>query len=104
MPRKSYAKPRIELDEKSPWSFEYEVKKSGRKFDVIYITPIPILKNDTNEMWKKQIARHDKALLFLPGDAKNYLLQNGWSKKELQNNRQLFLDASKVIGKSFTEW
>ena len=44
MPRKSYAKPRIELDEKSPWSFEYEVKKSGRKFDVIYITPIPILK------------------------------------------------------------
>ena len=93
-----------ELDAKSPWSFDYTLIKQGRKFHEIAFTPIHIVKNDPEAQRMKEVERQDRNLLFLPAEAKNYLLHNGWKKTELRNNKQLFIDASKVIGSEFVTW
>lgn len=93
-----------ELDAKSPWSFDYTLIKQGKKFNEIAFTPIHIIKNDPEAQRMKEIERQDRNLLFLPAEAKNHLLHNGWKKTELQNNKQLFIDASKVIGGEFVTW
>ena len=96
--------PKKELDDKSHWSFDYEVTKSGRRYEGIRFTPVHNLRNDPEAMKQREIARKDRALIFIDIETRNYLLHNGWTKKEILNNRQLFSNACKIIGKNFAKW
>jgi hypothetical protein len=62
------------------------------------------LRNDPEVIKQREIARKDRALIFIDIETRNYLLHNGWTKKEILNNRQLFSNACKIIGKNFAKW
>jgi plasmid replication initiation protein len=87
-----------ELDEKSPYSFEFSTNKSGRAIDSINFYPVYQPKNrDTNverkELQKATSLRHDLDVVVI-----NYLKENySFTDTEIKNNLDLFTLAQEKL-------
>lgn len=87
-----------ELDEKSPWTFDYTTIREGRKIE--YIQFYPKYQSDLDEpgtALDRIESISDKALLFLNADIRNFLLRNGWKKTEIEANKDLWIDFAKAF-------
>lgn len=80
-----------ELDEKSVWSFDYKVKKLGRKFHSITFYGYEVEKNIDIEFKKKQLSKDISVRWYLDKKERKSLLENvGFSDLEIKRNMILF--------------
>lgn len=87
-----------ELDEKSPWTFDYSTIKEGRRIEYIQFYPKYQAELDEPGAALDRIESiNDKALLFLNADIRNFLLRNGWEKQEIEAHKDLWLEFAKVF-------
>lgn len=101
-----------ELDDKSPWSFDflsltadYKEAKRGSKIKFVKFLPKYRAEKDDPRIAEKNMhSISDKALLFLNTSLRNWLLNNGWSRKEIENNRELWLEFTKVFPQGYEDF
>lgn len=86
-----------ELDNKSPFSFEYSVIKQGRKFHAIKFYPIVIPKNRDKEVEKKDLVKQVHLSGFLDRTEREYLKRLDFSDRQIKNNIELFVEAKKNL-------
>lgn len=86
-----------ELDNKSPFSFEYSVIKQGRKFHAIKFYPIVIPKNRDKEVEKKDLVKQVHLSGFLDRTEREYLKKLDFSDRQIKNNIELFVEAKKNL-------
>lgn len=86
-----------ELDNKSPFSFEYSVIKQGRKFHAIKFYPIAIPKNRDKEVEKKDLVKQVHLSGFLDRTEREYLKKLDFSDRQIKNNIDLFVEAKKNL-------
>lgn len=87
-----------ELDCKSPFSFEFEPIKNGRKIESIKFYPIEIPENRDRELETRALVRKTALSWDLDKMTIDYLIQNfGFDKKEINNNRELFVKAENEL-------
>lgn len=87
-----------ELDEKSPYSFNYKPIKKGRTIESIMFTPIYQPQHRDPVLERKQLEKtvslgHDIDYIVLKYLKETYF----FSDQELKNNRTLFIEASKKM-------
>lgn len=90
-----------ELDKKSPYSFDYEVIKLGRKIHKIRFRPKYLPKNDDHELQKKKLMKRSSTAWVIDSGVKASLKEHGFSEKEIKNNITLFEEASKKFKNSW---
>ena len=87
-----------ELDEKSPYSFEYNLEKEGRKITKIKFYPVFNPANRDSEVEKKQLQKQTSPSWSLDKMTIDYLKQNyGFDSKEINNNIELLTLAEQKI-------
>lgn len=87
-----------ELDEKSPYSFEYKINKTGRKFTSITFFPIYQAKNRDEDLETKKLQKQISPSSFLDRNVREYLKnQFGFSDMELKQNIELLRKAQSEI-------
>lgn len=85
-----------ELDEKSPYSFDYTAIKLGRKINSIRFKPKYITKNEDRELQKKKLMKQSSTAWILNSAIKTTIKdQLDFSEKEIKNNLLLFEEASR---------
>lgn len=86
-----------ELDEKSPFSFVFDVIKHGKEFHSITFTPIykPEMRDDDVE--KKSLQRRIAPSFVLGHKEANALRRLGFTNKEISNNIELLREAASVL-------
>lgn len=90
--------PKKELDEKSPYSFDFEVNKKGRKYHSITFYPIEILKNKDVELEGKKLQEQLSPRWILSAQSLQYLKEvYSFSDKEIKQWYSLFEVAEKNI-------
>lgn len=83
-----------ELDEKSPYSFEYKPVKLGRKITSIKFYPVYQPKNRDAKIEAKRLRKNTSLKWDLDRLTINYLIENYvFTEEEIQNNRELFVKA-----------
>lgn len=96
--RKVIEVPKKELDEKSPYSFEYKINKKGAKYHSITFYPIEIAKNKDIELEGKQLEKQLSLRWILSPQSLQYLKEvYGFSDKEIKQWYSLFEVAEKNI-------
>ena len=87
-----------ELDEKSPYSFEYKTNKLGRKINSVTFYPVYQSKNRDPEIEARKLLKNTSLRFDINHMVVNYLKENYvFSDEEIKNNRQVFIDADKCI-------
>jgi plasmid replication initiation protein len=87
-----------ELNEKSPYSFEFTVLKTGRSITAIKFYPKYIPENMDEEFEGMQLKKQISPSLMLEKHILNYLKDSySFSTQELKNNAELFYQAQKQI-------
>jgi len=87
-----------ELDEKSPYSFEYKTNKLGRKIISVTLYPVYMAKNRDPLLERKDLGKHVSLGWDLDRIVVNYLRENfGFTDVEVRNNIDLFKAAQKQI-------
>lgn len=87
-----------ELDEKSPYSFEYNVNKNGRKFHSITFYPIKISKNIDDDVRLTNVIRELSIRYAIPKEVEEYMMNNfGITTKELKQHYKLLEAANKSL-------
>jgi len=88
-----------ELDEKSPYSFDYKPLKTGRQITSIKFLPQYLSKNEDetyNAIKLNELAQQSSVGIFVKRDLKNYLKDNfNFYDREIKNNLDIFIMASK---------
>lgn len=84
-----------ELDNKSPFSFEYAIIKTGRKITAIKFFPFEISKNKNEEIEQKRLELQNSSSWELPREIVNYLKDYGFEEKGIRSNINLFKTAYK---------
>lgn len=87
-----------ELDEKSPYTFDYEINKKGRAFHSVTFFPIyqPQYRNENLET--KDLQKKTAISWVLDRNTKNYLMNAfSFSSAELKQNIALLENANKAI-------
>lgn len=84
-----------ELDEKSPWTFDYDLIKKGKRIYQIKIFPKYQPEKDDPDMKIKRIEfSSDRSMLYVNTAIKNYLFNEcGWEKTSIKNNSDTFKEA-----------
>ena len=83
-----------ELDKKSPYSFNFETKKTGRKITHIKFYPVFIPKNRDTKVEEKSLKRRINLSWSLDLQVIDYLKTNfEFTEKEIKNNLELFAEA-----------
>jgi plasmid replication initiation protein len=82
-----------ELDEKSPFSFEYSIIKKGRQFHSIKFYPITIPKNRNEDIEKKELIKQVHLSGFLEKIERDYLKKLGFTERQIKNNINIFIEA-----------
>lgn len=83
-----------ELDEKSPYSFEYKPVKLGRKITSIKFYPVYQPKNRDAKIEAKRLQKSTSLKWDLDRLTIIYLIENYvFTEEEIQNNRELFVKA-----------
>lgn len=79
-----------ELDEKSVWSFNYKVNKSGRRFHSITFFGYEVEKNIDVELRKKQLSKDISVRWYLNTKERDSLVRNiGFNDMEIKRNMVL---------------
>jgi len=87
-----------ELDEKSPFSFEYTPLKSGRKINAIKFYPVKIPGNVNEEFETEQMQKQISPAWAIERHILNYLKEHYmFSTPEIKNNIAIFEQAQKEI-------
>lgn len=87
-----------ELDEKSPYSFDYQTQKTGRKITSILFIPKYIPQNQDQEKEKKSLQMKSSSTWIVGKETKDYLMKNyGFDEKGLRSHTDLFESALKSI-------
>lgn len=87
-----------ELDEKSPYSFEYEPQKQGRSYHSILFFPKYNPKNRDVELERKDLQKQVSLSWDLPRNVVDYLKHNfGFTTDGIKNNIDLFKSAHDKI-------
>lgn len=87
-----------ELDKKSPYTFDYELNKTGRAFTSITFYPKfqPQFRND--ELEKKELQKQVSLSWDLPKEVTDYLINNfAFTKQGIKNNLDLFKQANQDL-------
>lgn len=85
-----------ELDEKSPYTFEYKINKTGRKFTSITFFPVyqPQFRNDDLE--RKELQKQVSPGMILGRQSTDYLKHSfDFTTAEIKQNIEIFTQASK---------
>lgn len=85
-----------ELDEKSPYTFEYKINKTGRKFTSITFFPVyqPQFRNDDLE--RKELQKQVSPGMILGRQSTDYLKHSfDFTTAEIKQNLEIFTQASK---------
>jgi len=87
-----------ELDEKSPYSFDYEPKKRGRSFHSILFFPKYNPKNRDADLEKRELQKQVSLSWDLPKNVTDYLKHNfDFTSDGIKNNIELFKKANKEL-------
>jgi len=87
-----------ELDEKSPYSFEYKTNKLGRKIISVTLYPVYMAKNRDPLLERKELGKQVSPGWDLDRIVVNYLRENfGFTDVEIKNNIDLFKVAQRQI-------
>lgn len=90
-----------ELDEKSPYSFEYNYTdkefKIGKKFHLIRFIPVAIPRNRDEVVETKALQKQVNISWDLDKTERDYFLKFGFTERQLKNNMQLILQAKKEL-------
>ena len=87
-----------ELDEKSPYSFDYEPKKRGRAFYSILFFPKYIPKNRDSDLERKNLQKQVSLSWDLPRNIVDYLKHNfEFTTDGIKNNIDLFKSAHEQL-------
>ena len=87
-----------ELDEKSPYSFEYAINKRGKEFYSITFYPVAIPKNRDEQVEEKNLQKQVNLSYYLERAERDYLHQKvGFTDKQIRNNFQTFVEAKKIL-------
>ena len=87
-----------ELNEKSPYSFEYKTLKTGRKITSIKFYPVYIAKNQDPEAETKRLQKKMSIGWTIERHIINYLRDNfNFTTPELKNNLEVFEEAQNKI-------
>ena len=93
-----------ELDEKSPYTFEYKINKTGRKFTSITFFPIYQAQNRDEDLETKALQKQISPSSYLDRNVREYLkTQFGFSDMELKQNIDLLRKAQGEIN-NFIYW
>jgi len=87
-----------ELNEKSPYSFEYKLEKTGRKVTHIKFYPVYIAENRDPNVEHQELKKQISVRWSLDRMVVDYLKQNFmFDTKEIKNNIDLLTEANKKI-------
>ena len=87
-----------ELDKKSPTSFEFSTVKHGKKITAVTFYPYEITKNKDKDLAMKTLDKTIQPHIYIERNALNYLREQfEMSTSEIQNNVDLFMQATKEI-------
>jgi len=96
--RKTIDVAKKELDEKSPYSFEYRTNKIGKKIHSVTLHPIYIPKNRDDEIEEMSLRKQVDLRWDLDKIVINYLKENfEFTEREIKNNFDLFKEAHQKI-------
>lgn len=80
-----------ELDSKSPYTFHYELIKTGRKITSIHFVPIYQPQFEDENLKKQKLNKQMSNQWFIPKNINDFLIHNfNFTDKELNNNLNLF--------------
>ena len=87
-----------ELDEVSPYTFEYTPVKSGRKITAIKFYPVYQPEHRDSDLEKHDLQKQVSLSWSLSSEVRNYLKNSiGYSDKEIKNNLDLFVSAQNLL-------
>jgi len=87
-------KAKEELDEKSPYSFDFVPLKSGKKITAIKFLPYRIPENESPDIEKEKLSRKVSVNFDVPIQISHYMINNfGFDYKGLQSNKKLLKTA-----------
>lgn len=86
-----------ELDEKSPFSFVFDVIKHGKEFHSITFTPIYKPEMRDSDVEKKSLQGRIAPSFVLGHKEANALRRLGFTNKEISNNIELLREAASVL-------
>ena len=87
-----------ELDEVSPYTFEYTPVKSGRKITAIKFYPVYQPEHRDSDLEKHDLQKQISLSWSLSSEVRNYLKNSiGYSDKEIKNNLDLFISAQNIL-------
>lgn len=93
-----------ELDEDSPYSFEWSANKEGKKIVSFNFYPIFKPENRDSELYKKELQKQTGLSWDLNRQMISYLKKSlDFSDKEIKNNRDLFITAQMELPDIMTE-
>lgn len=86
-----------ELDEKSPYSFEYKVNKIGPQFHSINFYPVATLNKREQNFEVDAVLKKEYISNILDRHERDYLFKFGFTERQLKNNMTLILQAKKEL-------
>lgn len=93
-----------ELEEKSNWTFTYECRKKGKKFDSIIFYPKHEMRNEPEEVLHDEAVRQIGLSVFVSKEIRNYLMYTvGMSETQIKNNKETIQTFCNKMGYSAIE-
>ena len=87
-----------ELDEVSPYTFEFTPLKSGRKITAIKFYPVYQPEHRDPDLEKHDLQKQVSLSWSLSSEVRSYLKNSiGYSDKEIKNNLDLFISAQSLL-------
>jgi hypothetical protein len=86
-----------ELDEKSPFSFEYGVNKQGKQFHSVTFYPVAIPTNRDETVERKSLQKQISLSWMLDKIERQYFNDMGFSDRQIKNNLDTILEAKKLF-------
>lgn len=87
-----------ELDEKSPYTFDYEMIKQGRSYYAVKLFPIAQPQHRDEALERTNLEKQIAPGLFLGREVKQYLIHSfGFTNDEIKRNLTLFKNANEQL-------
>jgi plasmid replication initiation protein len=86
-----------ELDEKSPYSFEYAINKHGKRFHSITFYPVSIPKNRDEDVERVQLVKQLPTAFKIGDKEVQYLRDMGFTNAQIKNNHSTFVEAASLL-------
>jgi len=86
-----------ELDEKSPYSFEFVINKQGKQFHSITFYPVAVPKNRDEQVERKSLQKQISLSWMLDKIERKYLNDMGFSDRQIKNNLDTIIEAKRLL-------